>query len=36
MARAYDSSAHLLVKRETAYGQGSPGSCESVNPFTPS
>jgi hypothetical protein len=35
MARAYGSSAQLLMKRETAYGQDPPGSCERVNPFTP-
>ena len=34
MARAYGWSAQLLMKRETRHGQGSPGSCERVNPFT--
>jgi hypothetical protein len=26
MARAYDSSAHLLMKRETTYGQAASGN----------
>jgi hypothetical protein len=33
MARAYGSSAHLLMKRETAYGQpatGDYGACPST------
>jgi hypothetical protein len=27
MARAYGSSTHLLMKRESAYGQAATGTC---------
>jgi hypothetical protein len=36
MARAYGSTAHLLMKRKTTDGHASPRRCESVNPLTPS
>jgi hypothetical protein len=34
MARAYGSSAHLLMKRETAYGQAATGNYIRM-PFKP-